>query len=145
MAIETEEIPSSNKEMSIFRGMGVMTGQTFSALKGFMFNLSISFELRGLVAIKTETGATICGLKRFFRSGGLMASIALNLGDRRVSTGFQKLNSRRRVRIMTTRAGGFGHGIVTMGLSKRSFRTLMAGQAEGGLLFSEKARLIRTV
>ena len=74
-----------------------------------------------------------------------MAGFALNLGDRRVSAGFQKLHRRGRVGVMTTGAGGFGYGIVTMGFLKGRFRALMAGQAEGGLLFSEKARLIRTV
>jgi hypothetical protein len=74
-----------------------------------------------------------------------MARFALNLGDWIVSTGLQKFHHRRRVRIMTARAGGFGHRIVAMGLLKGRFRALVAGQTERGFLLSQQIGLFGAV
>jgi hypothetical protein len=78
------------------------------------------------MAVVTKFASRFGGFKGFLRRGGFVAGIAL-YGDHRImNTPLQKFCLQRRMRVVTTRAYSFVHGVIAMGLFKRRLTTVMA-------------------
>jgi len=74
-----------------------------------------------------------------------MAAVALLTHHGIVGAGLEKLPLGRRVRIMTVRAGGVFHGIVTVRLLETPFPGFVAGKAKRRLCTGEQVGVFRPV
>lgn len=88
MAFQTETVPFAFQEKRSLRCVGVVAGNTFPLLEGFMLNIS-RLQLRGFVALIAKCTPLFRDTKRIRRCGRVMTIAAISRDNRTVSACFQ--------------------------------------------------------
>lgn len=88
MTFQTDTVPSAIQEIGGLRCMGIVAGNTFPFLEGFMLDIA-RLQLRGFVALIAKFAPFFRDTKRIRRCGRIMAVAAFPLDNRTVSASFQ--------------------------------------------------------